>query len=151
MRWLRTLLAVPLASGALFAAAATASADPVTTFTPAYTVGGGAFPCIGQIQAFHDTQNTYQGRQAVWVRAAFTYLPIPTAVCSATATLRWHNLDTGASGGFPPVWLGDGTPFGPTTALWVPETLPTGPGRVEITIDTNFPHSQGGGTYYSPS
>ncbi|MTE14905.1 hypothetical protein [Nocardia aurantiaca] len=150
MRWIRPLLALPLAAGALFAAAGTAAADPVTTFTPAYTAGGGAFPCFGQIEAFHDPQNTYLGKQTVWVRADFTFLPIPSGMCSATATLSWRNLDTGASGGFPPVWLGDATPFGTTNALWVPETLPTGPGRVEVTIDTDFLHLPGKGTFYSP-
>ncbi|MET9492627.1 hypothetical protein [Nocardia sp. NPDC006630] len=150
MRWFRSLLAVPFAAGALLAVAAPAQADPVTTFTPAYTIGGGAFPCAGQIVAFHDPQNTFYGKQTVWVRADFTYLPVLTGGCGATAILSWKNLDSGASGTFPPVPLGDDTPFGPTDALWVPETLPTGPGRVQVTIDTNFPHIAGGGTYYSP-
>ncbi|MEU1430494.1 hypothetical protein ABZ412_25805 [Nocardia sp. NPDC005746] len=150
MRWIRPLFALPLAAAALFAVTGTAAADPITTFTPAYTAGSGAFPCFGQIQAFHDPQNTYYGKQTVWVRAEFTFLPIPNPGCGATATLSWRNLDTGASGSFPPVPLGDGTPFGPSNALWVPETLPTGPGRVEVTIDTDLPHIAGKGTFYSP-
>ncbi|MFE3989474.1 hypothetical protein ACFXPR_33775 [Nocardia tengchongensis] len=34
--------------------------------------------------------------------------------------------------------------------MTVPETLPTGPGRVEVTIDTDLPHIAGKGTFYSP-
>jgi|GEM_PF-6667148 len=150
MKYRRAVLALLAAAGAIAATTGTASADQVTTFSPALTAGGGAFPCFGQIEAFHDPQNTYFGKQTVWVRADFTFLPIPTGVCSAMATLNWRNIDTGASGTFPPVWLGDGTPFGPTNALWVPETLPTGPGQIQVTIDTNYPHVAGTGTYYSP-
>ncbi|WP_067571355.1 hypothetical protein [Nocardia acidivorans] len=150
MRLFRSLLALPAAAAALLAVAAPAQADPVTTFTPANTVGVGAFPCFGQVLAFHDPQNTFYGKQTVWIRADFTFLPILAQGCGVTATLSWKNLDSGASGTFPPVPLGDGTPFGPTDALWVPETLPTGPGRIEVTIDTNLPHTPGKGTYYSP-
>jgi hypothetical protein len=101
--------------------------------------------------AFHDPHNTYYGKQTVWGRADFRFLPIPTSVCGVMATLSWRNIDTRAGGAFPPVWLGDGNPFGPTNALWVPETLPTGPGHVQVTIDTDLPHVPGSGTFYSPS
>ncbi|MFI6429277.1 hypothetical protein [Rhodococcus oryzae] len=138
-------------TGGTAAASTGSSSDPVG-ISPTYTLGGGAIGCVGTVDARFDPVNPWGGNDpVVWVRPEFTFVPgvFTFPYCGVEATLRWKNLDTGASGVFPgpPVPLGDNTPLSPTNSPWVPMTAPTGAGRVEVWIDTNFPHVQGRGIF----
>lgn len=137
-------------TGGTAAASTGSSADPVG-ISPTYTLGGGAIGCVGTVDAHYDPNALFFGQNpTIWVRPEFTFVPgvFQTPYCGVEVTLRWKNLDTGASGVFPelPVPLGDDTPLSPTDGLWVPMTAPTGVGRIEVQIDTNFPHVPGRGT-----
>lgn len=153
MKLIRTVVvsAVVAASlaGGTAAASTGSSADPAG-ISPTYTLGGGALGCVGTVDARVDPVNPWGGNDpVVWVRPEFTFVPNPFQgqYCGVEATLRWKNLDTGTSGVFPgpPVPLGDDTALSPTNLPWVPMTAPTGPGRIEVQIDTNFPHVPGRG------
>ncbi|TSD99198.1 hypothetical protein FOS14_12580 [Skermania sp. ID1734] len=141
----RFLVVAAVVACAILASTGMAAAQPIG-LTPTWTLGGGGIGCIGQVESFYDPQNTFYGKNpTIWVRAEFTFLV--AGYCGVDATLHWRNLDTGAQGVVPAqgVPLGDNTPLGETNAMWVPLTPDTGPGRVAITIDTNFPHVPGGG------
>ncbi|TQF67031.1 hypothetical protein FK531_15745 [Rhodococcus spelaei] len=127
------------------------SADTVG-ISPTYTLGGGALGCVGTVDAHYDPAVLFGGQNpTIWVRPEFTFVPSPfqSVYCGVDVTVHWQNLDTGASGTFPqiPVPLGDNTPLSPTDGPWVPLTAPTGLGRIEVRIDTNFPHVPGRGTF----
>ena len=137
-------------SGGTAAASTGSSADPVG-ISPTYTLGGGALGCIGTVDAHYDPNALFFGQNPrIWVRPEFTFVPglFQTPYCGVEVTVHWQNLDTGAGGTFPtvPVPLGDNTPLSPTNGPWVPLTAPTGPGRIDVRIDTNFPHVPGRGT-----
>jgi hypothetical protein len=141
-------------TGGTAAASTGSSSDPVG-ISPTYTLGGGAIGCVGTVDAHYDPNALFFGQNpTIWVRPEFTFVPglVQDPYCGVEATLRWQNLDTGASGVFPgpPVPLGDNTPLSPTDGPWVPMTAPTGAGRVEVRIDTNFPHVQGSGIVVVP-
>ncbi|MFG1781019.1 hypothetical protein ACGFIU_01150 [Rhodococcus oryzae] len=141
-------------TGGTAAASTGSSSDPVG-ISPTYTLGGGAIGCVGTVDAHYDPNALFFGQNpTIWVRPEFTFVPalFQAPYCGVEATLRWKNLDTGASGVFPgpPVPLGDNTPLSPTDGPWVPMTADTGVGRIEVQIDTNFPHVQGRGTIVVP-
>ncbi|MCZ4554228.1 hypothetical protein O4215_01460 [Rhodococcus maanshanensis] len=141
-------------TGGTAAASTGSSSDPVG-ISPTYTLGGGAIGCVGTVDAHYDPNALFFGQNpTIWVRPEFTFVPslFQAPYCGVEATLRWKNLDTGASGVFPgpPVPLGDNTPLSPTDGPWVPMTAATGVGRIEVQIDTNFPHVQGRGTIVVP-
>jgi hypothetical protein len=140
-------------SGGTAAASTGASADPVG-ISPTYTLGGGALGCVGTVDAHYDPAVRFYDEPTVWVRPEFTFVPNPFqgVYCGVEVTVQWKNLDTGVGGTFPavPLPLGDDTPLSPTDGPWVPLTVPSGPGRIELRIDTNFPHVQGRGTIVVP-
>ncbi|WP_051178825.1 hypothetical protein [Nocardia concava] len=145
----RSLIA-PIAALCAVLVTPAASAAPVTTFSPAQTLGYNAFPCFGTIDAFYDPENRFYGDDpTIWVRASMNFLPTGSAGwCGADAWLTWRNLDTGATGRFPTgnnVPLASGGP-GTPAPLWVPLTPKTGSGRIEFTIETTMPHLPGSGT-----
>ncbi|MGW4848117.1 hypothetical protein [Nocardia brasiliensis] len=71
------------------------------------------------------------------MNAAFFGIPSGSGIqCTANATMRWHNLDTGMSGSF------TGQVCGGYAAFCNPalEFITTGSGRVEFELTTDHPH-----------
>ncbi|MBL1077707.1 hypothetical protein JK358_25220 [Nocardia sp. 2] len=142
--------------GTLTAAAALATATLIGTSAPASasnyipvelpltTTGADGLGCSGDVWAIGNVypDGDVAGTVDLNVRGWLKVFGVPAPWCSVTATVNWHNLDTGASG-WGSVFLGsgNGTPF-----FWLaPQAgnvrLVTGAGRVAFSLNTNFPHS----------
>ncbi|WP_280497362.1 hypothetical protein [Nocardia farcinica] len=55
--------------------------------------------------------------------------------CDVTVVADWRNIDTGATGSVSPVRTGRAAPASRAITL-----LPTGPGRVQLTLRTDKPN-----------
>lgn len=148
MKGYRGITAVTLAAGALALTAPTSSALPVGV-TPARTLCGGGGTGIGMIAAQYDPARNSSENPTLWIRPEFVFAPdSPGASCGAEVTVYWRNSDTGEFGGLPPVWIDDDTPSGENVhGNWMPITIPSGLGRAEVLIATNYPHVPGKGTF----
>lgn len=154
MRIRRALAAGAIAAGAfagLAITAAPASAAPTGLPGTQTACGGGIGG--GVVTAYYDPQGNFQNANpTIWVRPEFAFLPVaPNGYCGVEVRMIWRNLDKGTSGLFPPenaVPIGDNTPLSPNAnGAWVPLTPPTGKGRVEVTILTNFPSIPATGSF----
>lgn len=148
MHGYRGMTALTLAAGALALTAPTASAIPVGV-PPARTVCGGGGTGIGMIAAQYDPDRNYSGSPTLWIRPEFVFTPdVPGGSCGVEVTVYWRNSDTGELGSLPPIWVDDDTPTGENVhGHWVPVTIPSGLGRAEVLIATNYPHMPGKGTF----
>ncbi|MEU2041118.1 hypothetical protein [Nocardia niwae] len=137
-----------LAIGALGASTPAASALPLGV-PPARTLCGGGGAGIGMIAAFYDSTRNYSGVPTLWIHPEFVYTPNrPGGTCGVTVTVSWRNSDTGALGTLPPIRLDDNTPAEENAAgSWVPVSIPSGLGRVEVLIATDAPHVPGKGVF----
>ncbi|GAB2687264.1 hypothetical protein [Nocardia thraciensis] len=118
--------------GAGTAAAAPASAD----LGVLHSLGD---VCYGQARTGISADRPGTARFGVsWVK----YTPTFGTPCNVTVFANWRNLDTGASGsvGVP---VSDGTSWNQTPNTDFAE-VPTGPGRISVTVTTDRPHIPAG-------
>ncbi|WP_157111395.1 hypothetical protein [Nocardia beijingensis] len=137
-----------LSIGALGVTAPAASALPLGV-PPARTLCAGGGTGIGMIAAYYDPDRNYSGDPTLWIRPEFVFAPDrPGGSCGVTVTVSWRNSDTGVFGTMPPIRLDDNTPVEENVAgAWVPVSIPSGLGRVEVLIATDSPHVPGKGVF----
>ncbi len=148
MNFCRGVAVLALAIGALVVSTPSASALPLGV-PPARTLCGGEGAGIGMIAARYDPDRNYADNATLWLRPEFVFSPDrPGGSCGAEVTVSWRNSDTGELGTLPSIWLDDATPAEENVAdVWVPVRIPSGLGRVEVLIATNFPHVPGKGVF----
>ncbi|MGK8521669.1 hypothetical protein ACRS6B_09005 [Nocardia asteroides] len=144
----RGLTVLASAIGALAVTTPAASAVPLGV-PPARTLCGGGGAGIGMIAAYYDPDRNYSGVPTLWIRPDFVFTPDrPGGACGVEVTVSWQNSDTGALGTLPAIRVADDTPAEENVAgSWVPIEIPSGLGRVEVLIATDFPHVPGKGVF----
>ncbi|MBF6339644.1 hypothetical protein IU450_27650 [Nocardia abscessus] len=131
----RSALVAALGTG-LFAVAA----PPATADQPAFVNIGVIHTfgdtCYGQGQAGISSPTGTPGAARFGI-SFVNYTPVGMP-CTFTAFANWRNLDTGAAGTVA-VRVTDNTAWNQTPGT-VFAGLPTGPGRVQIDVTTDYPH-----------
>ncbi|MGQ4600189.1 hypothetical protein [Nocardia sp. R6R-6] len=146
MQGYRGISALTLAAGALALTAPIASAVPIG-IPPARTLCGGGGAGAGMIAAQYDPARNSSDNPTLWIHPDFVFVPdIPGGSCGVEVTVHWQNSDTGALGSLPPIWV-ETSSGDQVHDNWVPITIPSGLGRTEVLIATNYPHVPGKGTF----
>ncbi|GAA5100394.1 hypothetical protein [Nocardia iowensis] len=130
---LRNTIAVSALLGAVTVCAAPASAAPPSaSFGVTYSLGD---VCVGQLQSGISADGSGSARFGLsWVKATPTF----GSPCGVTVFANWRNLDTGAAGTVPAP-ISDNTAWNqPPATIFV--NVPTGPGRISVTVTTDRPH-----------
>ncbi|MGV9870809.1 hypothetical protein [Rhodococcus koreensis] len=140
----RSAVVASLAAAALFVAPTAAVAD-TATLTPTFTVGHGLNPgdisvCGGRIDA--QASSGYPGPSGPNYVMLRTHFVGSSRVCMVDGTLRWRNLDTGASGTTQWALSGWDGPGAPTAVYFDP-----GAGRVSVEITPSTPNIPGRGEF----
>ncbi|WP_153414792.1 hypothetical protein [Nocardia macrotermitis] len=139
-----------LALTALAAVTATAGAAPIgytDTPLPQSSTAVRGFGCAGEVwgnaRVWHNLPSE-RGKVTFTVLGSLKFLGIQAPWCAVTPTVHWRNLTTGATGSqtvnlTAPAEIPDF--FGMPTPKRGEFAAHTGPGRVEVGIDTDMPHS----------
>jgi hypothetical protein len=140
MRARHLISSVALATAAVLGASGTAQAQ--TPIPRVYTVAEGGLGCAGWID-FRVIPGPHPwvmpGEARVLLTGTFYGIDVPPTVptCSIGANVIWRNLDTGAKG--TTIWAVVRSAGG-TPGWEVGLTIPSGPGRVTATLNTNALH-----------
>ncbi|MEN0136279.1 MAG: hypothetical protein AAGC80_14095 [Rhodococcus sp. (in: high G+C Gram-positive bacteria)] len=140
----RSAVVGSIAAVSLFGAPTAAVAD-TATLTPTFTIGHGLYPgdisiCGGRIDA--QASSGHPGSYGPNYVLLTTHFVGTSRVCMVDGTLRWRNLDTGASGSTQWALSGWDGPGAPTAVYFDP-----GAGRVGIEIMPSTPSVPGGGEF----
>ncbi|BAH55153.1 hypothetical protein [Rhodococcus opacus] len=140
----RSAVVGSVAAVALFGAPAAAVAE-TETLTPTFTIGHGLYPgdvsiCGGRIEA--RSSSDYPEPHGPNYIVLSAYFVGTSRVCLVDGTLRWRNLDTGASGTTQWALSGWDGPGAPTAVYFDP-----GAGRVGVEIIPSTPNIAGGGEF----
>ncbi|MBF6210037.1 hypothetical protein IU433_03215 [Nocardia puris] len=141
----RAFAATAVAVAAVIGASAPASASNyIPVELPLATTAAHGLGCAGDVWAIGNVypDGDVAGTVDLQVQGWLKVLGVPAPWCSVTATVHWHNHDTGARGsGSVFLGAGNGTPF-----FWIrPQLgnvrLVTGAGNVTFTLTTDLPHA----------
>lgn len=91
--------------------------------------------CLGQVNSYVSTPYNRAGVLGGSVEFVL-WTPTFGQPCTVSVTVGWHNLDSGEAGSFTSVVRGNATFQTGSQEL----DLPTGPGRVAVSLTTDRPH-----------
>ncbi|MGK8501476.1 hypothetical protein [Nocardia asiatica] len=130
----RSALLAALCTGAFTAAAPAAADQPAFVSIGVIRTFGDT--CYGEGEAGISSPTGTPGAARFGINfASSTPVGMP---CTFTAFVHWRNLDTGATGTVVMPVTDDTAPNKTPETLFA--ALPTGPGRVQVDVTTDYPH-----------
>ena len=143
MRVRQAGVTLAVVGGVVLGVSGTAAATEAQ-FTRTYTAANGGLGCAGWVDArviAGPDQFVPAGSAAVFLRPAFYGIDATSsASCTLGATVTWRNLDSGTTGttGWAVLFSSNGQSLGEARL-----DVPSGPGRVSATVNTNAIHYAG--------
>ncbi|MGF0315466.1 hypothetical protein [Nocardia fluminea] len=141
------LAKISLAASAVVAAliatsAPAAASNYIPVELPMTTTGAHGLGCSGDVWAVGNVypDGDVPGTVDLQLKGWLKVLGVPAPWCTLAPTVRWHNLDTGATGQAS-TSLGAWQPFFWSAPVVGNLRLVTGPGQVEFTLTTDLPHT----------